>query len=58
MKVITAVETNVILDVLIPDSIHGDASEQSLVLAYHFPFPGLGRVTARGQGWEWSPETP
>ena len=34
------------------------ASEQSLILAYHFPFPGLGRVTARGQGWEWSPEIP
>ena len=34
------------------------ASEQSLVLAYYFPFPGLGRVQARGRGWEWLPETP
>jgi glyoxylase-like metal-dependent hydrolase (beta-lactamase superfamily II) len=29
------------------------ASERMLVMAYHFPFPGLGRVWEQGGGWAW-----
>jgi glyoxylase-like metal-dependent hydrolase (beta-lactamase superfamily II) len=29
------------------------AIERSLVLAFHFPFPGLGYVAQKGEGWEW-----
>jgi glyoxylase-like metal-dependent hydrolase (beta-lactamase superfamily II) len=32
------------------------AREESRVLLFHFPFPGLGRVIPRGDGWEWRPE--
>ncbi len=31
------------------------ASDQALVLAFHFPFPGLGRVIPKGNAWEWQP---
>lgn len=31
------------------------AREQSLLLAYHFVFPGLGRVEAKDGAWEWQP---
>jgi glyoxylase-like metal-dependent hydrolase (beta-lactamase superfamily II) len=32
------------------------AAEKMHVMAFHFPFPSLGRVTARsGSGWDWSP---
>ena len=31
------------------------ASEEALVLAFHFPFPGLGRVVQKGKGWQWQP---
>ncbi len=31
------------------------AADKALVLAYHFPFPGLGHVTPRGVGWVWEP---
>jgi glyoxylase-like metal-dependent hydrolase (beta-lactamase superfamily II) len=27
--------------------------EQALLMAYHLPFPGLGRVSQQGQGWNW-----
>lgn len=27
----------------------------SLVLAYHFDFPGLGHVIQAGDGWQWQP---
>lgn len=27
----------------------------SLVLAYHFPFPGLGHLEPLGEGWRWRP---
>jgi len=27
----------------------------ALVLAFHFPFPGLGRVVHKGEGWQWQP---
>jgi glyoxylase-like metal-dependent hydrolase (beta-lactamase superfamily II) len=29
------------------------AADKMNVLAYHFPFPGLGNVTKRGNAWEW-----
>jgi glyoxylase-like metal-dependent hydrolase (beta-lactamase superfamily II) len=31
------------------------AVDKALVLAYHFPFPGLGRVVRQGAGWQWQP---
>jgi glyoxylase-like metal-dependent hydrolase (beta-lactamase superfamily II) len=31
------------------------ATEKTLVLAFHFPFPGLGRVVRKGTGWQWQP---
>lgn len=31
------------------------AQDRSLVLATHFPFPGLGRVVVEGNRWEWRP---
>jgi hypothetical protein len=32
------------------------ASEGMPVMAFHFPFPSVGRVSARkGGGWEWAP---
>jgi glyoxylase-like metal-dependent hydrolase (beta-lactamase superfamily II) len=32
------------------------ADENLLVATYHFPFPGLGRVTKDEIGWVWTPE--
>jgi glyoxylase-like metal-dependent hydrolase (beta-lactamase superfamily II) len=32
------------------------ATDQALVMAFHFPFPGLGRVTPEGEGWRWIPQ--
>ena len=32
------------------------ADENLLVATYHFPFPGLGRVTKEVIGWTWTPE--
>ena len=29
------------------------AAEKALVLAFHFPFPGLGHVVQKGEGWQW-----
>jgi glyoxylase-like metal-dependent hydrolase (beta-lactamase superfamily II) len=31
------------------------AADNVNVLAYHFPFPGLGRVTSSGNAWRWEP---
>ena len=31
------------------------AADQALVLAFHFPFPGLGRVLPKGEAWQWQP---
>ena len=31
------------------------AAEKVLVLAFHFPFPGLGHVIHKGEGWQWQP---
>ena len=33
----------------------GAAVEKPLVLAFHFPFPGLGHVVQKGEGWQWQP---
>ena len=31
------------------------AAGKTLVLAFHFPFPGLGHVVRKGEGWHWQP---
>jgi len=31
------------------------AAEKALVLAFHFPFPGLGHVSQSGDTWQWQP---
>jgi len=31
------------------------AVEKTLVLAFHFPFPGLGHVVKKEEGWQWKP---
>lgn len=31
------------------------ATEQALVLGYHFEFPGLGHVIPKGKTWQWQP---
>ncbi|RMG80063.1 MAG: MBL fold metallo-hydrolase, partial [Chloroflexi bacterium] len=31
------------------------ASEGMPVLAYHFPFPGLGYIREDGETWRWEP---
>jgi glyoxylase-like metal-dependent hydrolase (beta-lactamase superfamily II) len=47
----------------LPDQVAGTrrhllqwaTKQHALILAYHFPFPGLGRVQPQGEGWEWQP---
>jgi glyoxylase-like metal-dependent hydrolase (beta-lactamase superfamily II) len=31
------------------------ATENALVLAFHFPFPGLGHIRRKAEGWQWQP---
>jgi len=31
------------------------AAEKALVHAFHFPFPGLGHIVQKGEGWQWQP---
>ena len=31
------------------------ASDKTLVQAFHFPFPGLGYLVQKGEGWQWQP---
>ena len=31
------------------------AAEKALVMAFHFPFPGLGYVIRKGKAWQWVP---
>jgi len=31
------------------------ATDKALVLAFHFPFPGLGYVVPEGEAWRWRP---
>jgi glyoxylase-like metal-dependent hydrolase (beta-lactamase superfamily II) len=33
------------------------SANRTLLMLYHLPFPGLGRVTPDGAGWSWTPET-
>jgi len=35
--------------------LHRATAEKTLVLAFHFPFPGLGYVIQKGKGWRWQP---
>ncbi len=30
-------------------------TEKTLMLGFHFPFPGLGHVVRKGTGWQWQP---
>lgn len=30
-------------------------TEKALVAAFHFPFPGLGHIVQKGEGWRWQP---
>jgi glyoxylase-like metal-dependent hydrolase (beta-lactamase superfamily II) len=34
------------------------AAEKALVIAFHFPFPGLGHVVRKGKAWQWQPVKP
>jgi len=31
------------------------ATEKALMLAFHFPFPGLGHLVRKKEGWRWQP---
>jgi glyoxylase-like metal-dependent hydrolase (beta-lactamase superfamily II) len=31
------------------------AVDKALVMAFHFPFPGLGHVLRKGKAWQWQP---
>jgi glyoxylase-like metal-dependent hydrolase (beta-lactamase superfamily II) len=31
------------------------AAAKALVIAFHFPFPGLGHVARKGKAWQWQP---
>ncbi len=31
------------------------AIEKALVLAFHFPFPGLGCIVQKREAWQWQP---
>lgn len=31
------------------------ATEKALMLAFHFPFPGLGHIVQKEEGWRWQP---
>jgi glyoxylase-like metal-dependent hydrolase (beta-lactamase superfamily II) len=31
----------------------GMITEKTIVLAFHFPFPGLGHIIRKGEGWKW-----
>jgi glyoxylase-like metal-dependent hydrolase (beta-lactamase superfamily II) len=34
------------------------AAERALVIAYHFPFPSLGRVSCVAGAWQWTAAAP
>jgi len=34
------------------------ATDKALMMVFHFPFPGLGRVVEKGIGWQWQPIQP
>ena len=31
------------------------ATKKTLMLAFHFPFPGLGHIVQKEEGWQWQP---
>ncbi len=31
------------------------ADQKALILGFHFPFPGLGQIEPKGDGWQWQP---
>jgi glyoxylase-like metal-dependent hydrolase (beta-lactamase superfamily II) len=33
------------------------ASDKTMVMAFHFPFPGLGYIVGKGKAWQWQPIT-
>jgi glyoxylase-like metal-dependent hydrolase (beta-lactamase superfamily II) len=33
--------------------VNDAASRETLIMAYHLPFPGLGRIESRGNAWKW-----
>ena len=35
--------------------LHRAADQKALILAFHFPFPGIGRIDQKGEGWQWQP---
>lgn len=35
--------------------LHRAADQKALILAFHFPFPGIGRIDQKGDGWRWQP---
>jgi hypothetical protein len=35
--------------------LDGVATEKIMVLAFHFPFPGLGYVVSKDETWQWQP---
>ena len=35
--------------------LHRAANQKALILAFHFPFPGLGHIDQKGDGWQWQP---
>jgi glyoxylase-like metal-dependent hydrolase (beta-lactamase superfamily II) len=49
---------------IIPEAVAGTrrrllemaSTEKDLVMAFHFPFPGLGHVVQEGKSWRWQPE--
>jgi glyoxylase-like metal-dependent hydrolase (beta-lactamase superfamily II) len=34
------------------------STAKALVMAFHFPFPGLGRIVSKGNTWEWQAVNP
>lgn len=48
---------------IVPDSVAGSrrkllemaSADKALVLAFHFPFPGLGHAVRKGKSWQWQP---
>jgi glyoxylase-like metal-dependent hydrolase (beta-lactamase superfamily II) len=49
---------------IVPDLVAGSrrrlldmaSAEKDLVMAFHFPFPGLGHIIRKGKSWQWQPE--
>jgi len=53
---------NAVVDVLPEDAqetrrllLARAVSKNSILFCFHFPFPGMGRVTEKGETWQWEP---